>query len=55
MEPIELADDGLRVTRTGQLRGFPLVCLHNPALIAQVAAVKAHRRAIREANERMFA
>jgi len=55
MDPIELHDDGLRVTRVGQLRGYPLVCLHNPGLIAQVAAVKAQRRAIREANQRMFA
>ncbi|UPT53079.1 hypothetical protein [Synechococcus phage Yong-M3-232] len=55
LEPIELNDDGLRVTRSGQLRGYPLVCLHNPSLIAQIAAVKAQRKVIREANERMFA
>lgn len=54
MEPIELNDDGLRVTRIGQVRGFPMVCLHNPGLIAQIAAVKAQRRVIRDANERMF-
>jgi hypothetical protein len=55
LEPIELPDDGLRVTRTGQLRGYALVCLHNPALIAQIAAVRAHRKSIRDANERLFA
>lgn len=54
LTPIELPDDGLRVTRTGQVNGFPPVCLHNPALIAEVVAVKAHRRAIRDANVRMF-
>lgn len=52
--PIELRDDGLRVTRTGQVNGYPLVCLHNPSLIAEVVAVKALRRSIRDANVRMF-
>lgn len=52
--PIELADDGLRVTRTGQVNGYPLVCLHNPSLIAEVVAEKALRRSIKDANVRMF-
>jgi hypothetical protein len=54
MEPIELTDDGLRVCRKGQVRGFPMVCLHNPGLIARIAAEKAIRRTIRAANERAF-
>jgi hypothetical protein len=55
IQPIELLDDGLRVPRVGQVRGFPMVCLHNPGLIAEVAAIKAMRRVIRDANERAFA
>ncbi len=51
---IELADDGLRVYRQGQVRGFPMVCLHNPGLIASIAAEKAIRRTIRAANERAY-
>lgn len=39
IQPIELPDDGL----------------HNPGLIAEVAAIKAMRRVIRAANERAFA
>jgi hypothetical protein len=54
MEPIDLADDGLRVCRQGQVRGFPMVCQHNPVLIARVAAEKAIRRTIRAENERAF-
>lgn len=55
LQPIELPDDGLRVTRVGQVRGYPMVCLHNPALIAEIAGIKAMRRVIRDANERAFA
>jgi hypothetical protein len=54
-EPVELADDGLRVTRAGSLRGYPMVCLHNPGLIAEVIAVRALRRTISQQNERAFA
>jgi len=54
MQPIELPDDGLRVMRTGTVRGYRMVCLHNPSLIAEVIAAKAVRRIIRQANERMF-
>lgn len=53
-DPIEIRDDGLRATRVGQVRGYPLVCLHNPTLIAEIAAVKAMQRSIRDANERLF-
>jgi hypothetical protein len=54
MQPIELPDDGLRVMRTGDLHGYPVVCLHNPGLIAEAIAAKAVRRMIRQANERVF-
>jgi hypothetical protein len=54
MQPIELSDDGLRVTRTGNVHGYLMVCLHNPALIAEAIAAKAVRRMIRQANERVF-
>jgi hypothetical protein len=51
---IELPDDGLRVMRTGTVRGYRMVCLHNPGLIAEVIAERAVRRMIRQANERLF-
>jgi len=54
-DPIELPDDGLRVTRVGHVRGYPMICLHNPTLLAEIAAIKAQRRVIRDANERLFA
>jgi hypothetical protein len=54
-DPIELPDDGLRVTRVGQVRGYPMVCLHNPSLLAEIAAERAFRRTVKSANERLFA
>jgi hypothetical protein len=54
MTLIELPDDGLRVMRTGTVHGYPMVCLHNPGLIAEVIAERAVRRMIRQANERLF-
>jgi hypothetical protein len=54
MQSIELPDDGLRVMRTGTVRGYRMVCLHNPGLIAEVIAARAVRRMIRQANERLF-
>lgn len=54
--PIELPDhDSLRVLRVGTTQsGDLVVCKHNPGLIAATIATKAHRRAVREANERAF-
>jgi hypothetical protein len=54
MQPIELPDDGLRVMRTGTVRGYRMVCLHNPGLIAEVIAAKTVRRMIRQTNERIW-
>jgi len=53
--PIDLPDDGLRVTYAGQTSdGSRVICLHNPFLIAEVVAVKALRRSIRETNIRKY-
>lgn len=60
-DPIDLADDGLRTTRVGEIgkgdliRRARFICQHNPMLVAEAIATKAVRKAIREANERLFA
>lgn len=65
--PIELADDGLRVTSHGRMRpiikhrkpriftdGFQFVTLENPTLVAQVAGVRRERSMIQAQNVRRF-
>lgn len=56
IDPIELADDGLRETHRGHTRAgkAPFVCLNNPELIAAVAFEKSRRATIREINFRRF-
>ena len=50
--PIDLADDGLRVIRTGSSHGYPYICLANHGHVADVIAMRRHRQMIQAANIR---
>lgn len=56
LTPIDLYDDGVRVTRKGttQAGSYPIIVQHNPDLIAFVIQEKRRRQLIQEANWRQW-
>ena len=53
--PILLRDhDGLRLLAKTHIGDEPVITMHNPTLIAEVAAIRRYRNATLEANVRQF-
>lgn len=51
---IVLQDDGLRVTKRGQIGQYPFIVIQNPEHVSLVLAVRHHRESIRQSNYRTW-
>ena len=51
---IVLHDDGLRVTKRGNIGQYPFIVIQNPEHVSLVLAVKHHRDSILQANYRTW-